>query len=788
MDVCCFDKTGTLTSDNLVMKGVAGASYSNNGHNGTVQKTGGVVVGGGRSGGGGVPAATAVVSADELGEIPTRILAGCHSLVTLQGALVGDSVEVATLKGLGWACLRGGLVIPRAAARAARAENKEKRNSVEAGGGGGSGGGGKEAKETAAEAAAKKNTPATPAGPDRALQALQVVHCWSFDPSLRRMCTAVRLASEVAGLSVFPAVTPPGSDDTGDSKKSARLGTVPPFHDRLWVVAKGAPESLEPLLTDAPPNYRSTFLHHMGQGSRVLALAYRALDPKVDLAGCRSMSRAAAEKGLRFGGFLVLGCPIKLDAPYVVRELRESSHAVAMITGDGALTAADVARQVGMIDQPPSRTLVLSVLVGGEGGGVATTSPTSTLTTEKEKFAGGITNSAITATAGDGKKQRKDGNGSGRSNKNEGTREYDDHRVAHERGSEEGLLSLAWVSIAADFSGASGEGEGEGKGIKSGGQQVDGSELDSNDGAGSIIPFHPKSLPSLAKRYALCVTGDVLSQVALISPDFHTTPSDEVNVVGASAKATVTAAGVNGGGGNGKALSRRRHQRTAPSSALSALCSHATVFARVSPAQKELIVGELNAAGRTTVMCGDGTNDVGALRRAHVGISIVNSPELEKRLESFLEVSGENSSGSGGVRGERGDRKRGKSQRATEARQSRMLASREKQEQELDPALVKLGDASIASPFTAKTTSVGCVLAVIRQGRCTLVTTLQVYKVRGIARGEGALFFVSRAKFLWEAYWWNIACIDCGSVFFVFSVYPLCKMCSWKVCPHGISF
>ncbi|CAG9767898.1 unnamed protein product [Ceutorhynchus assimilis] len=164
-----------------------------------------------------------------------------------------------------------------------------------------------------------------------------------------------------------------------------------------------------------------------------------------------------------------------------------------------------------------------------------------------------------------------------------------------------------------------------------------------------------------------------------------------------------------------------------------------TIFARFAPKQKEFVVTQLKTLGFTTLMCGDGTNDVGALKHAEVGVAILaNAPEKlpdlreqREKLEKARELE----------RRQREERERlavARSNRPNNVRsvmeqrdrlQNRMNKIMKELEEEDQSQVVKLGDASIASPFTSRLSSIMCICHIIKQGRCTLVTTLQMFKI-----------------------------------------------------------
>ncbi|XP_027354268.1 probable manganese-transporting ATPase PDR2 [Abrus precatorius] len=187
---------------------------------------------------------------------------------------------------------------------------------------------------------------------------------------------------------------------------------------------------------------------------------------------------------------------------------------------------------------------------------------------------------------------------------------------------------------------------------------------------------------------------------------------------------------------------------------------HVKVFARVAPEQKELIMTTFKTVGRVTLMCGDGTNDVGALKQAHVGVALLNALPPTQSGNSSSDSSGEEASksakqkkpkpaldtsaktvGEGTSKAKVSSKLNSTSHSSVNRHRSAVEMQQQKLKKMIDELneegdgrapVVKLGDASMASPFTAKHASVAPTTDIIRQGRSTLVTTLQMFKILGL--------------------------------------------------------
>jgi cation-transporting ATPase 13A1 len=107
------------------------------------------------------------------------------------------------------------------------------------------------------------------------------------------------------------------------------------------------------------------------------------------------------------------------------------------------------------------------------------------------------------------------------------------------------------------------------------------------------------------------------------------------------------------------------------------------VFARMSPSDKSSIIICLNELGEKTLMCGDGTNDVGALKHAHVGIGLLEQAVEASPETDLIEQSGYKT---------------------------------------------KLGAASIASPFVSKRPTISACADLIRTGRACLSSASDLFR------------------------------------------------------------
>ncbi len=225
------------------------------------------------------------------------------------------------------------------------------------------------------------------------------------------------------------------------------------------------------------------------------------------------------------------------------------------------------------------------------------------------------------------------------------------------------------------------------------------------------------------------------------------------------------------------------------------LLRYTWVYARVSPKQKEDILLGLKDMGYYTLMAGDGTNDVGALKQAHIGVALLNgtqedltkiaeharntkmkdlyqkqvdvlarwnqpappvpvmiahmyppgpsNPHYQKAMEREAQKKGvtvEQLAKANGTNIEtvtspaaqqllNQDPRKAQAAKNAAGFADKLTQSMMDVDMDDEAPSLKLGDASVAAPFTSKLRNVIAIPNIIRQGRCTLVATIQMYKI-----------------------------------------------------------
>jgi len=140
-----------------------------------------------------------------------------------------------------------------------------------------------------------------------------------------------------------------------------------------------------------------------------------------------------------------------------------------------------------------------------------------------------------------------------------------------------------------------------------------------------------------------------------------------------------------------------------------------TVCARFAPKQKEFVITQLKQLGYCTLMCGDGTNDVGALKHANVGVSLLTSaPAKRKRTEEEQQqaTAAANAAAAAAQAAANANQQLTPRERALRRRQEHINQTQARLQNAMrdmeEQTMVKLGDASIAAPFTSKSSSIMC--------------------------------------------------------------------------------
>uniref|UniRef100_A0A182NV43 Cation-transporting ATPase n=1 Tax=Anopheles dirus TaxID=7168 RepID=A0A182NV43_9DIPT len=311
------------------------------------------------------------------------------------------------------------------------------------------------------------------------------------------------------------------------------------------VYVKGSPEMISTLCRPEtiPADFQAKLGFYAQQGYRIIAIAYKQLDKRLNYGKVQKIAREKVECELEFLGFVILENRLKTDTEEVIESLNAASIRSVMVTGDNLLTAASVAHDCGMI--LPGQNLV-----------TVTAHVDRTVSPERYFLSYDIT----------GQPQLTQSD------------IINDNRVP-EKVRENGNYTLMAESNSIS------------------------SSIDTCTITTQLSTNFDKDVHRITIEAAAGDGGD----------------ADDVKVTNGDLVANAAASGSFRFALTGKtwAIINEHFPELVPT-----VTTYGTVFARMSPDQKQHLITGLQTLGYYVAMCGDGANDCGALKAAHTGISL----------------------------------------------------------------------------------------------------------------------------------------------------------------------
>ncbi|KAH8376056.1 hypothetical protein KR093_011338, partial [Drosophila rubida] len=327
------------------------------------------------------------------------------------------------------------------------------------------------------------------------------------------------------------------------------------------VYCKGSPEMLQQLCLphSIPDDYTQQLSMFAKRGFRIIALGFKALSPKVNYTKVQRVSRDDVENNLEFLGFVVLENRLKTDTTAVINSLNLANIRTIMITGDNILTAMSVARDCGIVS---SSQAVITV-------------------------------HAVPTLSSFGKLD-------------------DDHQHQQCQYELQYTLELGSETMALSMPTLNGNGT-----ISAAGAAI-AEHMALSQSTNSLMNGGDSSCAT-----SMLPNSNSLTSVKTVDTWTHNDGDVDVELGVANTQPI-----------NKQHDSWRQHYTFAMDGKtwqilhdrfpcqMANILTRASIYARMSPEQKQALIVELQNLGYYVAMCGDGANDCGALKVAHTGISL----------------------------------------------------------------------------------------------------------------------------------------------------------------------